>query len=57
MISNRNEVTRGPETIQLVTTDRGNGELLYAVGVAPNDEFASYRGVFNKILGSIRLTN
>jgi Zn-dependent protease with chaperone function len=56
-ISNRNEVTRGPETIQLVTTDRGNGELLYAVGVAPSDEFASYRGVFNKILGSIRLTN
>jgi hypothetical protein len=56
-VSNRNEVTRGPETIQLVTTDLGNGELLYSVGVAPTDEFSSYRGVFNKVLGSIRLTN
>ena len=56
-ISNRNEATRGAETIQLVATDLGNGELLYSVGVAPANEFSNYRGVFNKILGSIRLTN
>lgn len=56
-ISNRNEVTRDPETIQLVTIDLGNSELLYSVGVAPSNEFGNYRSVFNRILGSMRLTN
>jgi hypothetical protein len=56
-MSNRNEVTRGPETIQLVTVGLRTGELLYAIGVAPSDEFNNYRGVFNKILGSTRLTD
>jgi hypothetical protein len=56
-LTNRNEVTRDPETIQLVTTDLGTGELLYSVGVAPSNEFASYRPVFNRIVGSIRLIN
>jgi hypothetical protein len=56
-MSNRNEVTRNPETIQLVTTDLGNGDVLFSIGVAPNDEFNSYRGVFNKIVSSMRLTN
>jgi hypothetical protein len=56
-ISNRNEVTRNPETIQLVTTDLGNGDVLFSIGVAPNNEFNNYRGVFNKIVSSMRLTN
>ena len=56
-ISNRNEVTREPETIQLVTSDLGNSELLYSIGVAPSNEFNSYRSVFNRIVGSIRLVN
>jgi hypothetical protein len=56
-ISNRNEVTRNPETIQLVTTDLGNGQLLYSIGVAPSDEFNSYRSVFNRIMSSMRLSN
>jgi len=55
-LSNRNEVTRGPETIQLVTVELRTGGLLYAIGVAPTDEFNNYRGVFNRILGSMRLT-
>ena len=50
-------MTRRPETIQLVTTDLGNSELLYSIGVAPRNEFASYRTVFNRIVGSIRLAN
>ena len=54
-LSNRNEVTGLPETIQLVTVDLSNSELLYSIGVAPSNEFASYRSVFNRILGSIRL--
>jgi hypothetical protein len=57
LISNRNEVTRNPETIQLVTVELRTGELLYAIGVAPSDEFNSYRSVFNRILGSMRLND
>ncbi len=56
-VSNRNEVTRDPETIQLVTVDLGNGGMLYSIGVAPRGEFESYRSVFNRILGSIRLSS
>jgi hypothetical protein len=54
-LSNRNEATGDDEVIQLVTTQLGNGDLLYAIGVAPRNLFASYRGVFNRIVGSIRM--
>ena len=40
-----------------MTTDVGNGDLLYAIGVAPRDQFNAYRQVFDRIVGSIRLTN
>jgi Zn-dependent protease with chaperone function len=54
-ISNRNEATGVAETIQLVTTSLGSGEMLYAIGVAPSDEFNSYRSVFNRIVQSMQL--
>jgi Zn-dependent protease with chaperone function len=54
-ISNVNEATRQRETIQLSTTEARNGDLLYALGVAPTDEFNSYRSVFNRVVGSIQL--
>jgi len=56
-MTNVNEATGNPENIQLVTTDVGNGDLLYAIGVAPRDQFAAYRQVFDRIVGSIRLAN
>jgi beta-barrel assembly-enhancing protease len=56
-LTNTNEATRRPENIQLVTAELGSGDLLYVLGVAPRDEFNTYRNVFNRILGSIRLTN
>ena len=56
-ISNRNEVTRDSETIQLVTVGLRTGEMLYSIGVAPADEFNTYRGVFNRVMGSMRLTD
>jgi hypothetical protein len=55
ILSNVNEATRTPETVQLVTTQLDNGDLLYAIGVAPDSTFSSYRTVFNRIVGSIRL--
>jgi hypothetical protein len=54
-LSNVNEATGENETIQLVTTETRNGDLLYAIGVAPRDAFNSYRGVFNRVVGSIQI--
>ena len=54
-LNNVNEVTRQRETIQIVTTELPNGELLYALGVAPSNAYNSYRNVFNRIIGSITL--
>ena len=56
-LSNVNEATREKETIQLVTAETRNGDLLYALGVAPSDQFNSYRSVFNRVVGSVRLLN
>ena len=56
-LSNINEVTGEPETIQLVTTEVGNGDLFYSLGVAPRNAFNTYRTVFNRIVGSLRLEN
>jgi predicted Zn-dependent protease len=54
-LTNVNEVTRQSETIQLVTTELPNGDLFYALGVAPTSAYGSYRGVFNRIVASIRV--
>ena len=54
-LTNVNEATRQPETIQLTTTRLPDGDLLYALGVAPSSAYNSYRGVFNRIIASIRL--
>jgi Zn-dependent protease with chaperone function len=54
-LRNVNEATGDPETIQLVTTELGNGNLLYSIGVAPTGSFGSYRSVFNRIVGSIQI--
>lgn len=44
----------GRETIAVYTTQLRNGNLFYALGVAPQDVFSQYRGVFDRIAGSIR---
>ena len=54
-LSNINEATRNPETLQLVSVDTPSGDLLYAIGVAPTNVFDSYRGVFNRVVDSIAL--
>jgi hypothetical protein len=54
-LTNINEVTRQEETIQMVTTELRNGDVLYALGVAPSSAYNTYRTVFNRIIGSIRI--
>jgi hypothetical protein len=54
VLSNVSEATGRPESIEIYTTQMANGALLYAIGVAPSDAFSSYRGVFERIVSSIR---
>jgi hypothetical protein len=54
IVSNRgNDGTN--ETIQVVTTQLRNGNVLYAIGVAPQQTFPSYRDVFDRVVSSIRV--
>jgi len=55
MLSNLSDATRQPETIELVTTQLGDGNLFYIIAVAPKAEFPQYAGVFDRVLGSIDL--
>ena len=43
------------EDDQLFTTQMRDGNLFYAIGVAPRDEFSSYQRVFDRIVGSLQL--
>ena len=56
VLSNMSDVTREEETIQLVTTLLADGSLMYAVAVAPQDEYGTYQPHFQRVLQSIRLT-
>jgi peptidase M48-like protein len=56
-LQNRNDATGQDETIAVYTTQLRNGNLLYAIGVAPQTEFSSYRGVFDRVVGSLQVTD
>jgi hypothetical protein len=55
IVSNTSEATNRPESIAVFTTQLRNGNLFYAIGVAPADTFASYRGLFDRIASSVQL--
>ena len=57
VVSNRNEATGRDETLQVYTTTLRNGNLMYAIGVAPADEFGSYRRVFDRVVGSLQVVD
>src|SRR5439155_1282640 len=40
-----------------VTTRMRDGNLLYAIAVAPQEEFGSYRGVFDRIVSSLQIND
>ena len=56
IVSNTSEVTGRDETVTLFTTLLRDGSLFYAIGVAPRDEFNSYQNTFQRVIGSIQLT-
>jgi beta-barrel assembly-enhancing protease len=55
ILSNRSDATGKDESIAVFTTQLRDGNLFYAIGVAPQDEFSDYRGVFDRIVGSLRV--
>jgi hypothetical protein len=55
VLTNQSDATGGPERIEIVTTQMRDGNLLYAIAVAPRDEFGAYRGVFDRVFSSLEL--
>jgi hypothetical protein len=56
-LSNVNEATGQTELITVYTALLRNGDLFYLIGVAPQNEYNNYQGVFNNVLRSIRLSD
>jgi hypothetical protein len=54
-LSNVSDATGRDEVIQLVTTQTRDGNLFYAVAVAPRDEADRYDSTFQRVINSIRL--
>jgi Zn-dependent protease with chaperone function len=57
VMSNSQSATGQPETIVIFTTQLRDGNLFYAVAVAPQNDFNAYRNVFDKVIRSIQLMN
>jgi len=57
VVSNRNEATGQDEAIQVYTTQLRDGTMMYAIGVAPDREFSSYRSIFDRVVGSVQVLN
>ncbi|MCI0490322.1 MAG: M48 family metallopeptidase [Blastocatellia bacterium] len=56
-LTNISDVTGRTEIVLLYTTFLRNGDLLYMIGVAPQNEYRNYQRTFQNILSSIRLNN
>ena len=53
-LTNTSETGRA-EAIEVYTTMLRNGNLLYAIGVAPRDEFRNYESAFQRVVGSLQV--
>ena len=53
-LSNQNEVTGRSERAQLYTALLNDGTLFYMIGVAPENEFGTYDGVFDRVAKSLQ---
>jgi Zn-dependent protease with chaperone function len=55
VLSNISEVTGQREAIEVYTTQMRDGNLFYAIAVAPQNQYSSYRNIFDRVVGSIQL--
>ena len=56
-LSNTNEATGQPEIVNVVTTQLRNGELLYIITVAPENDYNAYLSTFQSVLRSVQLND
>ena len=56
-LSNTNEATGQPEIVSVVTTQLRNGELLYIISVAPENDYNTYQATFQTVLRSVQLND
>ena len=57
VLTNVSDVTGQPERIALYTTQMSDGRMFFVVGVAPAQEFSTYRQVFNQSVRSLQLND
>jgi len=55
-LSNVNEATGRPENVRVITTQLRNGQLLYMIAVAPQNE-RNFENAFQTILQSLRIND
>lgn len=56
-LTNVNEATGRQEIVNVITTQLRNGEVLYMIAVAPNNDYSNYQNVFQNILRSLQLND
>jgi Zn-dependent protease with chaperone function len=56
-LTNVNEATGQAEVVTVVTTLLRNGQLVYMIAVAPENELASYQTAFRNILRSVQVND
>jgi hypothetical protein len=54
-LTGRSPLTNRAERVTIVTTQLGNGQVLYMAAVSPQNEYASYQRAFNDIMRSLQL--
>ena len=52
--TNRSPGTSQNERLAIYTTQLADGNLFYAIGVSPDDEFADYDATFRRVIGTIQ---
>jgi len=55
-LTNVNEATGQAESIRLITTQLSNGQLLYMIAVAPQNE-RNFENAFQNMLRSVRIND
>jgi Zn-dependent protease with chaperone function len=54
-LNNVNEATGRQEIVTVITTQLRDGQVLYMIAVAPNDDFGNYQNVFQNIVRSVQV--
>jgi len=56
-LSNTSDVTGRPELVTVSTTQLRNGNMLFMIGVAPENEFDDYDAAFRRVRQGLQITD